>query len=553
MNLLDIQDSAIISKTSLSRKLTIGGTTKAYSVYRVRIDHLYYNDQNDRIATWITQYKNDIGNVSFSELSKDEYNKIIEKFIIDSNPSAIEKTKNNIALVNQREPGVVLSDGRIIDGNRRYTCLRLLHEEDSSVEYFETVILDESAKNGQKQIKMLELAIQHGEEQRVDYNLIDMAIGAYHDIIETELLTIEEYSSSTNEPINEVRRRLATAQLIIEFLEFMNVPKQYHIAREMQVYSIFSELVPLLKRCDTEESQNDLKRSVFSNTMMGTFADQRKYIRNVKAIMDSGLYSSYMKKQNKITEELEEKKAEANICNKRDLEDFVKANEDTTEELQISMDRSLLQSKKAQTKSRPSQIVNKSLSLLMDIDTRIFDKLSDVEKSKLSSQLHKLTDAVSLIEDEVVREDNSEKRENDEYNENKTCAFNSKENANKKHLGLATINRNYPYVFCSNSQLTISNLSFSLSFGACKYLPSQSDEASCLIYVVDENNEILCPVQDVRIQVGTETKLNFALDSRASSKKECFIVIKNTDDITNEAQSLTKLKMNISFNVDFDF
>ena len=281
MNLLDIQDSAIISKTSLSRKLTIGGTTKAYSVYRVRIDHLYYNDQNDRIATWITQYKNDIGNVSFSELSKDEYNKIIEKFIIDSNPSAIEQTKNNIALVNQREPGVVLSDGRIIDGNRRYTCLRLLHEEDSSVEYFETVILDESAKNGQKQIKMLELAIQHGEEQRVDYNLIDMAIGAYHDIIETELLTIEEYSSSTNEPINEVRRRLATAQLIIEFLEFMNVPKQYHIAREMQVYSIFSELVPLLKRCDTEESQNDLKRSVFSNTMMGTFADQRKYIRNV--------------------------------------------------------------------------------------------------------------------------------------------------------------------------------------------------------------------------------------------------------------------------------
>ena len=236
MNLFDIQDSSIISKTSLSRKLTIGGITKAYPVYRVRIDQLYYNDQNDRIATWITQYKNDVSNISFSELPREEYNKIIEKFIIDSNPTAIEKTKRNIALVNQREPGVVLADGRIIDGNRRYTCLRLLHEEDPSIDYFETVILDDSEENNQKQIKMLELAIQHGEEQRVDYNQIDMAIGAYHDIIETELLTIEEYSSSTNEPINDVKRRLATAQLIIEFLEFMTVPKQYHIAREMQVY-----------------------------------------------------------------------------------------------------------------------------------------------------------------------------------------------------------------------------------------------------------------------------------------------------------------------------
>ena len=124
MNLLKegIDQKAVV-KTTLTRKLTIGGLTMAYPVYKVSLDWLFYNDQNDRIATWITQYKNDTGNVSFSELSREEYNKIIERFIIDSNPGAIEKTKNNIALVNQREPGVVLADGRIIDGafkfNRR--------------------------------------------------------------------------------------------------------------------------------------------------------------------------------------------------------------------------------------------------------------------------------------------------------------------------------------------------------------------------------------------------------------------------------------------------
>ena len=315
MNLLEFFDESIVAKTTLSRKLTLGGVTKAYPVYRVRLDKLFYNDQNDRIATWITQYKNDENNVSFSELSREDFNKIIEKFIIDSNPSAIEKTKNNIALVNQREPGVVLADGRIIDGNRRFTCLRLLNAEDSSVQYFETVILDASIENNQKQIKMLELAIQHGEEQRVDYNLIDMAIGAYHDIVETELLSIDEYVSSTNIPLTEVKKRLETAKLIIEFLEFMDVPAQYHIAREMQVYSVFYEMVSLIKRCDTLEGKQDLKRSVFSNVMMGSFADQRKYIRNVKAMMDSGLYSSYIKKQVKIADEIEAKKKESSITN----------------------------------------------------------------------------------------------------------------------------------------------------------------------------------------------------------------------------------------------
>ena len=48
-------------------------------------------------------------------LSREEYNRVIEDFIIKSNPAAIEKTRNNIAMFNQREPGVTLSDGRIIE------------------------------------------------------------------------------------------------------------------------------------------------------------------------------------------------------------------------------------------------------------------------------------------------------------------------------------------------------------------------------------------------------------------------------------------------------
>ena len=52
MNLIKdgLQNKTVI-RTSLTRKLTIDGMTNPYPVYKIRLDQLFYNDQNDRIAT----------------------------------------------------------------------------------------------------------------------------------------------------------------------------------------------------------------------------------------------------------------------------------------------------------------------------------------------------------------------------------------------------------------------------------------------------------------------------------------------------------------------
>lgn len=113
MSLLDEKFRSAVQPTTLTKKLTLNGETKAYQVYRVRLNLLYYNDQNDRIATWISQYKSEHGENAFRTLTMQQYNDVIEEFIVQSNPTSIEKTKNNIELVNQREPGVILSDGRL--------------------------------------------------------------------------------------------------------------------------------------------------------------------------------------------------------------------------------------------------------------------------------------------------------------------------------------------------------------------------------------------------------------------------------------------------------
>ena len=113
-----------VIKTDQRKKLTIEGQPIVYDVYKIDLNALYYNDKNDRIATWISKYKAEHNNEEFNTNDRENYNSTIQEFIVDSNQGAIDRTQSNIDLIGQQEPGVVLNDGRIIDGYRRYTCLR---------------------------------------------------------------------------------------------------------------------------------------------------------------------------------------------------------------------------------------------------------------------------------------------------------------------------------------------------------------------------------------------------------------------------------------------
>ena len=135
-----------------TKKISIGGQTKNENVYRIPLNLLYYNDQNGRIGTLISKYESENGIIS--DLPLEEYNLKIEKFIVESDKGKFNETKKNIRDLSQVEPGVVLSDGRVIDGNRRFTCLRQLAREtgNQKYNYFEAVILDQNTS--EKSIKI---------------------------------------------------------------------------------------------------------------------------------------------------------------------------------------------------------------------------------------------------------------------------------------------------------------------------------------------------------------------------------------------------------------
>ena len=388
-SLLNLIGTDVVQKTTLTRKVTYAGKTIVYPVYKVRLDALYFNDQNDRIATWITQYETENGKDSLSSLNTDIYNRIIENFVTDSNPEAIQKTQKNIALVGQREPGVALADGRIVDGNRRFTCLRRIQRATAEPVYFETVLMDMDIHEDKKQIKLLELAIQHGEEKKVDYDLIDFAIGTYRDVVQTQLLTIKEYAASTNEQPANVSKRIEIAEIICEFLEYIGLPEQYHVAREYQVYSLFQEMVPLLKSLNNSEKA-ELKRIVFNNILLRAISDQRKFIRDIKGLIRSESYRGYFEDQKKWDAKIQETLKDAEIHSKSDLEAIASEHRDIAENLSMSMERALLRARSQKLKEKPTMNVSKSIDLMMDVDTRFFDRLSTEEKDNLKAGLDEL-------------------------------------------------------------------------------------------------------------------------------------------------------------------
>lgn len=534
--------------TNLSQKFTINGRTKAYPVYRIRLDKLFYNDQNDRIATWISQYKSEHGADVFAHLDIAEYNAIIEGFIIQSNEAAIEKTRNNIALVQQRQPGVVLPDGRIIDGNRRFTCLRQLAKTDAQFNWFETVILDASIETGKKEIKMLELAIQHGEEQRVDYNNIDRLVGVYQDIIETQLLTVEEYASSTNESVAEVKKKVEYAQLLAEFLEFIHMPKQYHVARDYQMYSVIVELPPILRKCATPEMKQKVKNAVFTNVMMHSIVDSRKYMRNLSSMMDSGFFMTYMKEQERIGSELRQNLQNEKFASKEDIDIFVNHHQDLARDLQSSLDRTVLKAKKHETRNKPSQIVSKSITMLRDVDTNIFEKLTDLEKENLKGQLDRLTTIVTGF-DSMIDPDDAPDR-NDNLHIVNTVVRKVEQKPESKRYYIAKRHINEPFVKCLTIGHPITTLNFPVEFFADG---DSAENVKYSAFFVDENNAPLSDVQTITLSTNEKTKAMFSFVSAISDQRQCYLALQSEKDGADELQQLIPFEIKIAFIAEFDF
>lgn len=321
-NLLSLAKTGVIKSTGAKPKLptTIPNLTdNMLDVYRIPLKYLYFNDENGRIAT---QIKREYGalNPTTDEVNS-EYNNKIAKFIEEDNPTALKKTKKSIQEKEQQVYGYVLQDGRIIDGNRRYTALRQIQKEKDSLQYFEAVILPFTydAKADRSQIKHLELAIQMGTEEKLQYDPVDLAVDVYQTIVQDNLMGSMDYAKEADIKLKEIKAKIATVELMQEFLKFINAPEDaYYIVKDVKLYNPLYELAKKFKTHFPDKGPEYEQTKITAFTLLAknilTGGDTVREVRDyVKNIVLSGVNTSYNEAVEDIVEDFRDKLDESPI------------------------------------------------------------------------------------------------------------------------------------------------------------------------------------------------------------------------------------------------
>jgi hypothetical protein len=394
INLLELVGKDI-TKTTGTRKLSIKGKTDNYEVYRIPLEYLFYNDQNGRIATYISKYKDEHGQLNMGD--KESYNSIIHDFIVESNKNALNKTKNNIKLLGQRVAGVVLQNGRIIDGNRRFTCLRELHAEEGKDYYFEAVILDTEKGISPKDIKRLELNLQHGEERPVDYNPIDNLVDVYRDLVEKETFTVKEYALNTNRKDKEVEKLRDKAILMVEFLEFINAKGKYYIARDLNLDGPLQEVMVILKRT-SEDQQEDVKNALFASLITSNKADLTRYIREIgKDIINTKNAEDFLDEYEDVVEEVYDILQEEDVVDISTINQKIGAKEELKKESNQIIEKKIEVNRMDAARNKPVDLLERSFQALDSIDTTAVSRMGDDNKEDFKELLEKIQATVNLL------------------------------------------------------------------------------------------------------------------------------------------------------------
>lgn len=393
MNLLELKED--IHETKGTRKLTIKGKTDNYMVYRIPLEYLFYNDQNGRIATYISKYEDEHGSLNMDD--KENYNIIIQEFIVESNKNAFNKTKNNIKLFGQRVPGVVLQNGRIIDGNRRFTCLRKLHAEEGKDYYFEAVILNTEKGISPKDIKRLELNLQHGEERPVDYNPIDNLVDVYRDLVEKETFTVKEYALNTNRKEKEVEKLRDKAILMVEFLEFINAKGKYYIARDLNLDGPLQEVMVILKRT-SEDQQDDVKNALFASILTSNKGDLTRHIREIgRDIINTNNLEDFLEDYEDVVEEVYDILQEEDVVDISTINQKIAAKEELKQESNQIIEKKIEANRIDAARNKPVDLLERSFQALDSIDTTSVSRMGDDNKEDFKELLDKIQATVNLL------------------------------------------------------------------------------------------------------------------------------------------------------------
>jgi hypothetical protein len=372
--------------TKGTKKINYKGTQLEEKVFRVRLTDLFFNDKNGRIATYIIKYERE-NHEKISELAIEEYNKIIDKFIKEANGlENFKRIKTNMKNLLQLEPGVILEDGRIIDGNRRFASLRELYSEtsDDKYAYFECIILPvPSTKDDDKEIKSLELILQQGTPEKIGYDPVDRLVDVYRDLIETRLFLPDEYAKKIDETPTEVKKLIGKAEIMADFCNEMGIPGDFFVIKDLKLDGPIDELYKFKKSLNKDEWEK--YKMVFYTYMMTSKGDRVRVMRDIKTTMDK----KQELKDNLIEEAIEIydniKSVTKENSNSEDKIRKIKSDEELIKKANDIFDNFAKNAGYVNLISKPKEKINKAMEEIREIDNEIVKKLNREDKKEIKN------------------------------------------------------------------------------------------------------------------------------------------------------------------------
>lgn len=414
ISLIELAKEGKIEKTGAKPKLPInleGINSTILDVYRIPLKYLYYNDNNGRISAGISKYESEI--TPQSDIINSNYNNLIQKIIESENKSSLSKTQKSIEDQGQQVYGWVLDDGRIIDGNRRFTALRNIYKKTQQTKYFEAVVLPFSYDNDSERVKIkqLELAIQMGIENPEDYDSVDLAVDIYRTTNgNSPIMTLEDYAIASHMKLSKAKEILHGAQYMKKFLEFLGASEtSYDIIKDSQTWSLFQEMGKKLNRKFSNRPESQVQKNETMESYFGVILHQiqvgvkgstaRTHIRDYgKYIVSTSNNQKFNSEVQGIVEDLADSIKEAHIDNYINLTKQLSKENNLISEFGEKYNNFISSAKSGESVDKFISTIEKSVNFYNQLNERKglignlhFNQFSQDQIRKLSENMRELT------------------------------------------------------------------------------------------------------------------------------------------------------------------
>lgn len=388
-----------VRETGNSERKFINGQNEDCPIYEVRVDKLHFNVQNGRIATFISRYQAE--HPEGLPQDQTELDNLIAGMVEADNPKHLKTTMLDIKNKGQQQSAIILTNGVVIDGNRRFTCLRKLSAAENTLRMMRCCVFPDTYD--ENAIKGLELEIQLGEDTKQEYDAISRLVDIDRWVNEGRM-TADEYAKHANMKQSEMKNSLAQIDMLKDFLEFCEAPGAFHIAQDLKLQGPIESLTTRLGKVKDKDDREEIKNAVFANLLCQTLGDRTREVREFidNLIADDKLREEQLDYTVEVLERLEEKPSDMVVTTEYLRDKF---GSDTRLKEGMKASRTIARTKAVNRNIKNGQVrsVRSALSSVSEVDVEILHKLETEQLANMQDGLQSLLEKAQEVLDAVQK------------------------------------------------------------------------------------------------------------------------------------------------------